>query len=980
MGCVLKIRTIDYQSASNEGGYNYVQSPHEIVIDDDVSKDEWYSIEDVAHAIMRLPNDARKVLQDRLLNATSQSYVEKQIKEQRLISNVTIGDLFERFPQYKKDYQDIVKDSDIDSEYTMILCNKMEFAKEKYYGRYIDPDGKPVVIMNNQFGVEKFLRYLATKSAINNKVKSGENLVSDDLREDFDQIKSQYGIQNDQALILKFLDDKSSLATFTVKGADGKNITISTYKVLEDVISDLNEESRSNQSGFYLSLKDVASSTDRNDDGYYQWEMTIPTMEKVIKLYFQDYLDEKGISSFKDLSNEELKEVIDEVFSRDVKLMQAEIQEISEGKSKTVSTEESVKKVPKLAEIWKVIQEQKGLKAYSTELKKNSSQVKELLQKYFDEHASEYPSKVKVKFDVTNKGNSTLIAEYVAPAETKEVKGTRKIIFTFPFKSLGKYHDYGYDKKFIWLPVPKSSKPTDLASKLDDNGRYKGCYIYQYFNPKTNATEFVVSRNIITPESPGFIYSSLQHAMESIDKHNNEDPINSSSLYGINMHKSLRSIFILNSKVSFGQTISVIDTAIPNTQPKKFFNNALLTVFYGNVKDLKETFSASSSVQSINTPQEAAIFLYKFQQALRDNYRTSVDAINEKYKKERTKYEDELKQLRDEYKENTKGADDTKKTTLKGKFEAERDRINAAIKDLRDKQEKEIRAVNQENKSLQELIRSNMDTIDKIIGELKSAPVKHYFVEKVGTSKEQPDAQSLILREIPESDIDLNYNQLTRKPNIADLENAAKFFRNKYGVSITVFSKEELNEFKKKTKANIRDDAKAFVFNGHVYLNGSTADLSDMFHEVAHIFLRVLRNKKPKAYHAFIDKVIKDHQDEFYGRRKGINKRYVGFSEDDKVEENVVSIIASNMFRRGNLIKGFQDSDYDKVFSGLLSQIMEEYTELVVRDTGNQIEFDSSVRNILKNSSVKDGLLESARISNFIRENLGKKIIETDCV
>jgi len=62
----------------------------------------------------------------------------------------------------------------------------MEFAKEKYYGRYIDPDGKPVVIMNNQFGVEKFLRYLATKSAINNKVKSGENLVSDDLREDFD--------------------------------------------------------------------------------------------------------------------------------------------------------------------------------------------------------------------------------------------------------------------------------------------------------------------------------------------------------------------------------------------------------------------------------------------------------------------------------------------------------------------------------------------------------------------------------------------------------------------------------------------------------------------------------------------------------------------------------------------------------------------------------------------------------------------------
>jgi hypothetical protein len=31
----------------------------------------------------------------------------------------------------------------------MILCNKMEFAGDKYYGRYIDPDNKPVVIMNN---------------------------------------------------------------------------------------------------------------------------------------------------------------------------------------------------------------------------------------------------------------------------------------------------------------------------------------------------------------------------------------------------------------------------------------------------------------------------------------------------------------------------------------------------------------------------------------------------------------------------------------------------------------------------------------------------------------------------------------------------------------------------------------------------------------------------------------------------------------
>ena len=32
MGCILKIRTVDYKKASNEGGSEYVESPNEIII------------------------------------------------------------------------------------------------------------------------------------------------------------------------------------------------------------------------------------------------------------------------------------------------------------------------------------------------------------------------------------------------------------------------------------------------------------------------------------------------------------------------------------------------------------------------------------------------------------------------------------------------------------------------------------------------------------------------------------------------------------------------------------------------------------------------------------------------------------------------------------------------------------------------------------------------------------------------------------
>jgi hypothetical protein len=89
--------------------------------------------------------------------------------------------------------------------------------------------------------VEKFLKYLVTKGIITSKVNNGENLVKEDLRNDFDIIKQHYGLESDEALILKFLDDKGDLATFAVK-ANGKTIPISTYKVIEHVVSDLNDE------------------------------------------------------------------------------------------------------------------------------------------------------------------------------------------------------------------------------------------------------------------------------------------------------------------------------------------------------------------------------------------------------------------------------------------------------------------------------------------------------------------------------------------------------------------------------------------------------------------------------------------------------------------------------------------------------------------------------------------------------------------
>jgi hypothetical protein len=69
---------------------------------------------------------------------------------------------------------------------------------------------------------------------------------------------------------------------------------------------------------------------------------------------------------------------------------------------------------------------------------------------------------------------------------------------------------------------------------LSEDGLYHGVYIYEYYNPETESTEFAVSRNLISPKSTSHIYSRLEDAMAKVDKMNAEDTIYDKSLYAIN--------------------------------------------------------------------------------------------------------------------------------------------------------------------------------------------------------------------------------------------------------------------------------------------------------------------------------------------------------------------------------------------------------------------------------------------------------------
>jgi len=96
--------------------------------------------------------------------------------------------------------------------------------------------------------------------------------------------------------------------------------------------------------------------------------------------------------------------------------------------------------------------------------------------------------------------------------------------------SLGEIYNFAYDSDYMFSPVKKEGELKDI---LDEDGLYKGAYIYEYYNPKTKSTHYAVSRNIISPNANMHTTATIESAMQQIDHWNNTQKINEWGLWSI---------------------------------------------------------------------------------------------------------------------------------------------------------------------------------------------------------------------------------------------------------------------------------------------------------------------------------------------------------------------------------------------------------------------------------------------------------------
>ena len=164
---------------------------------------------------------------------------------------------------------------------------------------------------------------------------------------------------------------------------------------------------------------------------------------------------------------------------------------------------------------------------------------------------------------------------------------------------------------------------------------------------------------------------------------------------------------------------------------------------------------------------------------------------------------------------------------------------------------KGLKTAENKNTDINQLIKSNSKLGKEIVDQINKAETKSYLVEEM-----RGNIATLKYLENNGNKIDITGkfgDEAATKPTTASMEQAVKYFNEKFGIAINTMSQTELNDFGKQNNIDVKN-ARAFIYNGQIYINSSNANVSDVFHEMSHIFLGVLKAKYPKSYQEVISK------------------------------------------------------------------------------------------------------------------------------
>lgn len=275
-------------------------------------------------------------------------------------------------------------------------------------------------------------------------------------------------------------------------------------------------------------------------------------------------------------------------------------------------------------------------------------------------------------------------------------------------------------------------------------------------------------------------------------------------------------------------------------------------------------------------------------------------------------------------------------------------------------------------------LKAKPQIVSDIITKILEAKPIHYLVEKEVYGK---GGKEYILQLLPSNE----KNNFTKEGSFEDmsiqdfldrnLTDAIEYFNKTFNIKIHAITRSELEELNKSQNLGLEkklEVIKAFVLNGEIYINTSNANVENLFHELSHIFLGVLKAKDINMYQEVINNYIKNSNRFSYMFSKH-QQTYKHYAEQDIIEEAIADMIAEDLFQ-SKVLGGsvFEGEAITKMFQNIL-QKSQRFLEI----SDNELGFINYINQLLDENSNK--IQRNMKISELVRSYIEDGIINEVC-
>lgn len=893
-----------------------------------VSEDEAITMDRVVEAFAALSPSQRAAIASQLSGAKAQAVTATLFRKPidlnggqrsvRIVGNITMKELLDTFPTLAQRY---TINQDLYSNYTILLGSSLRVNDVNYNGRVISATGQEFFVIKDFYGAMNFIKYLQTKEAIDRIFSEDNSEIPDSVKpfmEDLELIAKKKRMSIPKVLET-YLNDKSELKLMQVDGR-----TIVPRDIIGRAIHAITGEYNNDMA---MTDMELALSDIKEKGTGYNWKIEKGSLYEVLKAMNPEAIGVMTEEDFKSLSTEDLNSLFfgpDGIFLGHPKLDRAKVLEVTFGDKTVLEAEGTTKITTKrlskeiIKQAWEEVRRQADAAGISLPAK-------------YSEFAKMDPDAMSqlfnsAKFQYTPEG-STKIREIT----------TRVVVNNDGSKSV----QYNYEvetevapkvketKSYVTLTFPYSFmgdvygfgyNTQHMFSAITQgpvvNGKYKGFYVYKATIKGKDV--YAVGRNLISPHSYMTTTPTLEAAIEAIEKSISKDKIKDNSLLSIKQQQAMpRECHIELNHLQEGQIISVRDIALPAVKFNKL-PSSLKQLFNLTVPEVHQILAGIEDITKLETPEDMAAFLYLAY--------------------------------------NSVSAEDARQAELNTK------NVWSAFLEP----------------GYEEIMK---DIINK---DILSAPYKHFHLEKLIVSKDNKTGKTGTLRYLNDAGTDINLegtrvgSKTTGDFIAQSMNDAIEFIQNQYGLPIHAMTSTELEQYDADHNLGIKDkisSIRAFIHDGEIFINTSNAKMSDLFHEVSHMLLGVLKTQYTDGYYKLIDFYTNNPQHKgAFGRKFDYMSRiYKGFAKQDIIEEAVVDMIADNIMRNGKLVTGFDTSVMQAIIDNITNTV-----DSFARDMkDNGLGFDSYMKQLM--ASHKATLKKQRIASNFIQQALENKQIIEDC-